>query len=75
MLNLQNLNIVCFAGNCPEIYLEKSMVNYRPKVRLINSKLLGETSICFPIHPFQTLEELKTIVKGLDLIMKKATNR
>ena len=39
-------------GSCPEIYREKIFKKLKlyPK-RLPNAKLLGETSIMFPINP------------------------
>jgi dTDP-4-amino-4,6-dideoxygalactose transaminase len=37
-------------GACPEIYLERSMVPFRPPSRLPNAAMLGETSLMFPCH-------------------------
>lgn len=50
--NLKKKNINCFAGSCPEIYLEKAfkkLNNFKQK-RLSNSKILGETGIALDIN-------------------------
>jgi len=50
--NLNQNNLKCFTGSCPEIYLEKSfrkLKNFKSK-RLINSKILGETSIALDVN-------------------------
>ena len=46
-------NINCGVGACPEIYREKifKKLKYFSKKRLSNAKILGETSIMFPINP------------------------
>ena len=50
--NLRKNKINCFAGSCPEIYLEKAFkkLNNFKKVRLKNCKQLGETSIALDIN-------------------------
>jgi len=46
-------NYPAFSGSCGEIYLEKCFKKYSDfrKKRLINAKLLGETSLMFLVHP------------------------
>ncbi len=50
--NLRKNKINCFAGSCPEIYLEKAFkkLNNQKKVRLKNCKILGETSIALDVN-------------------------
>jgi dTDP-4-amino-4,6-dideoxygalactose transaminase len=59
-------------GPCPEIYREKifKKMKLSPKKRLPNAKLLGETSLSFPINPNKTskqvMYEINVIKKILD---------
>ena len=70
---LNKNNIACSIGSCPEIYREKIFKKSKiyPIKRLQNAKLLGETSIMFPINPYINL---KTIKKKINII-KKVINR
>ena len=70
LLNKLNKNrIECNVGSCPEIYQEKifKKLKFFPKKRLPNAKLLGETSIMFPINPYKTSSKIKREI----LIIKK----
>ena len=62
--------IECNMGSCPEIYREKIFKKLKlyPKKRLQNAKLLGETSIMFPINPFKPLTKIKSNVRILKKI-------
>ena len=64
--------INCGTGSCPEIYREKifKKLKFNPKLRLPNAKLLGETSIAFPINPYKKIKKVKTEIK----IIKKILN-
>ena len=67
--NLRKNNINCFAGSCPEIYLEKAfrkMRNFKP-TRLMNCKILGETGIALDVN--HTLKYSKH--KKKMLVLKK----
>ena len=52
--------VPCYQGSCSEVYLEKAFdgTSYRPKERLSNAQLLGDTSIMFLVHPTLTKEEI-----------------
>jgi dTDP-4-amino-4,6-dideoxygalactose transaminase len=67
---LNRNNIDCGVGSCPEIYRQKifKKLKFYPKKRLLNAKLLGETSIALPINPFKTIRKVKT---EINLIKKK----
>lgn len=65
-------NISCKPGSCPEIYLEKlfQKLKFFPKHRLKNAKLLGETSITFPINPNRNFNEIKKEITKIKKILK-----
>ena len=60
-------------GPCPEIYKEKifKKLKFYPKIRLSNAKLLGETSIVFPINPNRTLIKIKLEISYMKKILNK----
>ena len=66
---INNRGAPCYAGVCPEIYLEKAFKNngFEPDKRLPVAKELGETSLMFLIHPTLTTDE---IAKTCDIISK-----
>ena len=70
---LNEKKIKCGVGSCPEIYREKIFrkLNFFPKKRLINAKLLGETSIMFPINPNLSLTKVKTEINSIKKILNK----
>ncbi len=61
--------VPCRVGPCSEVYLEKAFDNtgFRPSTRLENAKLLGETSLMFPVHP--TLDEMQVKIMS-DVVVK-----
>jgi len=65
--------INCGVGACPEIYREKIFKKLKlyPKKRLINSKLLGETSIMFPINPNASIKKVKLEINSIKKILNK----
>ncbi|MDA9003861.1 DegT/DnrJ/EryC1/StrS aminotransferase family protein [bacterium] len=50
---ISSLGLPCYHGSCAEVYMESAFndTNWRPKNRLHNAKLLGETSLMFLVHP------------------------
>jgi dTDP-4-amino-4,6-dideoxygalactose transaminase len=69
--NLKKIN--CGVGSCPEIYREKIFKNLKlfPKERLSNAKLLGETSITFPIDPNRSVAKIKLEIKSIKRVLNK----
>jgi len=61
MASINEQGVPCFPGSCSEMYLEKAFDNtsFRPKERLPNAKLLGETSLMFFCHPTLTENEIQ----------------
>jgi dTDP-4-amino-4,6-dideoxygalactose transaminase len=70
-LNKKKIN--CGVGSCPEIYREKifKKLKFFPKKRLFNAKLLGETSLVFPINPNKNLSKINLEIN----IIKKIFNK
>jgi len=70
---LKKNNINCGVGSCPEIYREKIFrkLNFYPKKRLSNAKLLGETSLMFPINPYKSLTNIKSQINSIKKILNK----
>ena len=71
--HLNKMGIECDVGSCPEIYREKIFKKLKlyPKKRLINAKLLGETSIMFPINPNASIKKVKLEVNSIKKILNK----
>ena len=69
---LNKNGVSCIVGSCPEIYREKifKKLNFYPKKRLSNAKLLGETSVMFRINPNKSL----TLIKREINLIKKILN-
>ena len=63
--------IECGIGSCPEIYREKifKKLKLHPKKRLQNAKLLGKTSIMFPINPYKSLIKIKPEINLIKKIL------
>jgi len=61
MASISEQGVPCFSGSCSEVYLERVFDNtsFRPKERLPNAKLLGETSLMFLCHPTLTEDEIQ----------------
>ena len=65
--------INCGVGSCPEIYREKifKKLKFYPNKRLLNAKLLGETSIMFPINPNRALIKVKSEINSIKKILNR----
>ncbi len=70
---LNKNRIDCGIGSCPEIYREKIFRKSKtyPKKRLVNAKLLGETSIMFRINPNKSLNQVKKEILKSKRVFKK----
>jgi dTDP-4-amino-4,6-dideoxygalactose transaminase len=67
--------VPCFAGSCAEIYRENAFANagLQPVAFLPVAQQLGETSLCFLVHPTLTCEDMHGIATTVREIMRKAT--
>ncbi len=75
MAEINALGVPCFSGSCSEVYLEKAFdsTDFRPKERLPNAKVLGETSLMFLVHPTLTEDEMKQTCDAIKGVMDLAT--
>ena len=73
MSSINEQGVPCFSGSCSEVYLERAFdrTSFRPKERLPNAKLLGETSLMFLCHPTLTEDEIQ---KTCDVITSVITD-
>ena len=72
---IREQGVPCYAGSCPEMYLEKAFDNtgWRPEPRLPVARELGETSLMFLVHPTLLPEEIETTCRVLTELMLIAT--
>jgi dTDP-4-amino-4,6-dideoxygalactose transaminase len=73
MRSINEQGVPCYSGSCSEVYLERAFdeTSFRPKERLANARLLGETSLMFLCHPTLTKDEIQ---KTCDVITSVVTN-
>ncbi|MCF6194839.1 MAG: hypothetical protein L3J46_10965, partial [Kangiellaceae bacterium] len=69
--------VPCFQGSCSEVYLEKAFVDteFRPKQRLPNARLLGETSLMFLVHPTLPKENISLAGRVISRVLETASKR
>ena len=65
--------VPAFSGSCSEIYLEKAFKDskFSIKKRLPNAKELGETSLCFLVHPTLTMKDMNKVSSVLLKVFTK----
>jgi len=68
------LGVPCLQGSAPEVYLERAFDAVgRPAQRLPVARLLGETGLCFLVHPTLTDDEIDQTVAAVDTVMGEAS--
>ena len=69
------LGAPCFHGSASEVYLERAFegTGWRPAQRLPAARELGETSLCFLVHPTLTDEEVEKTCQAINQVMALAT--
>ncbi len=76
---IQDLGVPIFSGSCSEIYLEKCLREYENNNVRTNSKRLpiakelGETSLCFLVHPNLRKDEIDYQIKIIKEVLNKAS--
>jgi dTDP-4-amino-4,6-dideoxygalactose transaminase len=66
--------VPCFSGSCSEIYLEKAFPErMRPKRPLPVSRILGQTSLMFLIHPTLVAKHIDLTCMTVETVMRNAT--
>jgi dTDP-4-amino-4,6-dideoxygalactose transaminase len=65
--------VPCAVGSCSEIYLEKAFPEpMRPPARFETSRVLGETSLCFMVHPTLTQGDMQDTGRAVAKVMRAA---
>jgi dTDP-4-amino-4,6-dideoxygalactose transaminase len=74
--SINSQGVPCYHGSCSEVYLEKAFdgTGWRPEVRLPVTKVLGETSLMFLVHPTLTEAEIAKTCKAIRSVMVEASN-
>ena len=76
---IKELGVPIFSGSCSEIYLEKCLQKYgninitTNSNRLPIAKELGETSLCFLVHPNLKYDEIDYQIKIIKQVLNKAS--
>ena len=75
MVSINAAGIPCTVGSCSEIYLEKAFdgSSSRPCPRLAVAHTLGETSLCFLVHPTLEDEHIDRTIDAVRRVMADAT--
>ena len=76
LLEIRKLGIPVFSGSCSEIYLEKCFEKNRylgkDIKRLSIAKELGETSLCFLVHPTLNKDEIVFQIGKISSVLKNS---
>ena len=70
ILSLREMNVECFSGACPEIYLEKSFAKFQPIKRLKVAKKIGNISVMLLVDPTQNLKKIDLNSKKILRLIK-----
>jgi len=72
MASINEQGVPCFSGSCSEVYQERAFDNtsFRPKERLCNAKILGETCLMFLCHPTLTEDEVQKTCEVMTSVFK-----
>lgn len=73
---IQAQGVPCMQGSCPEVYLEKAFdgTGYCPTERLPNAKVLGGTSLMFPVHPTLSEADMHFMAERILEVLRQATS-
>ena len=77
IFEIKHLGVPIFSGSCSEVYLEKcfrgSSYRLSKEGRLPVARELGETSLCFLLHPNLKKNEIEYQIHIVNNVLKKAT--
>ena len=75
MAALNQRGVGCTVGSCSEIYLEKAFTDrgWGPAQPLATARALGQTSLCFMVHPTLAQATLATHVAAMQEVMAAAS--
>ena len=74
LTSLNALGTPCYAGSCPEIYLESAFegTGLRPASRLPTAHALGRNALMFLVHPTLRDDEIEHCCRALNEVMVTA---
>ncbi len=77
MREINAQDVPCFVGSCSEVYLEQAFVKngLNPKERLPVAKVLGDTSLAFPVDPSKDIAEMKRAAEVLRSVVQSAARQ
>ena len=75
MVAIEEEGIPCFTGSCSEVYEEKSFqrAGLAPRRRLTTSRVLGQTSLMFLVHPTLSISDMSDIADVVEKVMAEAS--
>jgi len=75
MAEINAAGVPCYAGGCPEAYLERAFdrTGWRPAQRLPVARALGETSLMFLVHPTLTEAEVRKTARVTQEVVRGAS--
>lgn len=75
MVEVEQEGIPCFSGSCGEVYQERAFeaAGLRPRRRLMNARILGQTSLMFLVHPTLSLDDMEDTAQAVENVMARAT--
>lgn len=74
MVEVERQGVPCFSGSCSEVYEEKAFkaTGFQPSRRMMNARILGQTSLMFLVHPTLSRENIADTCEVLGSVMRKA---
>ncbi|MDB5799562.1 MAG: Glutamine--scyllo-inositol transaminase [Rhodocyclales bacterium] len=74
MVEIERLGVPCSVGSCSEIYREKAFVDrgWEAIARLPVAQELGDTSLCFLVHPTLDASAMTVMGEIIDRVMREA---
>lgn len=75
MVEVENEGIPCYSGSCSEVYEEKAFhdIGLNPRRRLMNARVLGQTSLMFMVHPTLSIDDMEDTAQAVEKVMTRAT--
>ena len=72
-MEISSQGVPCGSGSCSEVYLEKAFPEeMRPKERLRNARILGESSLMFLVHPTLQPHHIEHTCEVVSWVMQRA---
>lgn len=77
MFEIESRGVPCSVGSCSEIYLEKAFIDrgWSPAAPMPVARKLGDTSLCFLIHPTLGATEMALVAEVVAEVMNRAVDQ